>query len=339
MAKGEKQPEKGKIKDSPITAVMISIGLAFVGLAIAIYAINNLNLRFGETKPIPQPIGEVQQEVGNPKETVNKFYTWYLAYEGNPLSDEAYLESELLSDGFKDEIKQTLESFDSGGFDPLLCAQDIPPEFNTGNTEVDENTATVDLEQVFPTGKRLVPIELEKTNGKWLIINVVCSEAEAQQGLGEKQTIIVYYSNAEKRPVGVTDCSLVYGTEREITSTENIFEQKLNELFKGPTEEEKEQGFSSFFSEKTADVLKEVVIEDSTAYVNLADIRNIIPSANSSCGSQQFITSVEETIKHNNRNIENVIIAINNDPKTFYEWMQIGCTEENNNCDPGPLAD
>jgi spore germination protein GerM len=338
MTEEKQKPEKQRSKNSPITAVMISVGLAFVGLAIAFYAINNLNLRLGQETPAPQPTGN-EQIVGDPAQVVTDFYSWYLAYDGNPLTDEAYKDRPELCDDYEQQIEETLASFDNGGFDPFLCAQDVPEEFAVGNAQIDGVKASVDLEQSFITGKRLIPIELEKREEDWVITNVDCAEAQAQQGLGEEQTIVVYYPNEQRKPEDVTDCSLVYGTERTIDSSANIFEKKLNELFKGPTEEEQDQGYSSFFSAETEDILQQVVVEDNIAYVDLSDIRDIIPSANSSCGSQQFIASVEETIKHDNRNIEKVIIAINGNPETFYEWMQIGCTEENNNCDPGPLAE
>ncbi len=172
-----------------------------------------------------------------------------------------------------------------------------------------------------------------------MITAVKCDEEKPQQGLDSETTIIVYFANEEKAPTDNTDCSLVYGTRRTIEDTSQIYRTKLNELFRGPTEEEKATGFSSFFSQETAEILQEVIVEGDTAYVNLTDIRDTIPSVSSSCGYQQFNASVSETLKHNNRNIENVIFAINGDPEIFYEWVQIGCTEENNFCDPGPLAE
>lgn len=184
MAENKKEETKYPEQKSPITAVMILIGLAFVGVAIAFYAINNLNLRLGQSEPTPQPTEKKEQVIKSPEETVNEFYTWYFDYiesQGNPLVNDAYMESDLLSKGFKTEVKQTLESFDGGGFDPFLCAQDVPPEFETGKADIDGSKARVDLEQVFPTGKRLIPVELEKINGQWLITNVVCPDAESQQ--------------------------------------------------------------------------------------------------------------------------------------------------------------
>ncbi len=272
-------------------------------------------------------------QVKSPQEVVEEFYSWYLGYEGNPLSSGAYKESPYLAPSFKEYLDSGYER----GADPVLCAQDIPPSFEVGEVSISGGTARVNLRQSFGPSGRIVPVELEKVEGKWLISDVFCSETkDVEEEAGETQTVILYYPNEEKTPEGVTECGLVYGTERELDAGEDLLEAKLNALFAGPTEEEQAEGYTSMFSEETEDILISVEVLEDTAYVNLKDIRNIIPSANASCASQNFIASVEETIKHD-RTVEDAIFAINSDPETFYEWMQIGCTEENNFCDPTPF--
>jgi spore germination protein GerM len=108
----------------------------------------------------------------------------------------------------------------------------------------------------------------------------------------------------------------------------------LEELFKGPTEEEKSQGYVSWFSDITKDILKSLKIENNTAYVNLEDIRQIIPNVSSSCGSAEFLAEVETTLKQFS-GVDKVIIAINGKPSVFYEW--IGCAKENDFCDEAPF--
>jgi len=328
-----KNNEKGF---SLIPIVLLSLVLAGGVLFAFNYIIRNEKpLGVSEPTATPSPV-----EVKSPQEIVEEFYTWYVSYEGNPLTDEAYVSSPYLTSGFKKDIEQTLGSFDRGGADPILCAQDIPQSFEVGKASVSGNSATVDVEQTFGTGKRLLPVELKKIEGSWLIFDVKCTEIEPQQGLGEdkesEQIVVLYYPNEERAPKGSAECGLVYGTERELVMDNGFLEAKLKALFAGPTGEEQSQGFTSFFSEETADILISVEVLENTAYVNLKDIRNIIPSANTSCGSQNFIASVEETIKHG-RAVETVIFAINGDPQIFYEWMQIGCTEENNFCDSSPF--
>jgi hypothetical protein len=77
--------------------------------------------------------------------TTKAFYTWYLGYIGgqggadrrNPLVDGAYRENPYLTEAFVAQVDETLASFDKGGADPILMAQDIPQGFmvEPGRTE------------------------------------------------------------------------------------------------------------------------------------------------------------------------------------------------------------
>jgi hypothetical protein len=142
-------------------------------------------------------------------------------------------------------------------------------------------------------------------------------------------TLLVYFSNFQL----TEDCQTVFPLPREVITDEP--KEILEELFQGPTAEEKEAGYSSWFSEETKDILLGIEFpEEGLAQVDLIDIRLIIPGANSSCGSAQFISSVEETLKQFEE-IERVLISLEGDAEAFYEWMQIGCNEENNYCGRG----
>jgi len=145
----------------------------------------------------------------------------------------------------------------------------------------------------------------------------------------------VYFANSKLNPEN--NCSLVYPVKRTISINGDPFLQTLNLLFIGPTEEEKNEGYSSVFSLDTKDILKNFDIDEKgTAYIDFYDIKNIIPKVSSSCGSQEFLSSIENTLKQFGV-INKVIYAINGEPKNFYEWIQIGCSEENNNCDNTPF--
>jgi len=152
---------------------------------------------------------------------------------------------------------------------------------------------------------------------------------------GEKTKFSVYFSNS-KLNVNIQDCSLVYPVPREVSKTLAVGQASLEELFKGPTLEEKKLGYTSFFSEATKDILKKIKIIDKVIYVDLKDIRSIIPNASSSCGSAQFLAEMTNTLKQFS-SVEKVIFAIDGNPQTFYEWLQLGCGLENNNCDIKPF--
>lgn len=117
---------------------------------------------------------EREEEVKNPREVVEEFYTWYITNESHPLSSGAYKESPYLAPGFK-------EYLDGGygrGADPILCAQDIPPTFEVGEVSISGNTARVNVRQAFGPSGRIVPVELEKMEGEWLISDVLCADVK-----------------------------------------------------------------------------------------------------------------------------------------------------------------
>ncbi len=148
--------------------------------------------------------------------------------------------------------------------------------------------------------------------------------------LGEEVVYSAYFGNSNKNP-NAENCETVYPVEREI-SGENPQRELLLKLFQGPTSEEKEDGYYSFFSKETADILKGFKVEDEIAYINLKDIRNIIPNISSSCGSQQFMAEIEQTLLQFPK-VEEVYYAINGEPETFYNWIQMGCLGDACNSD------
>jgi len=148
------------------------------------------------------------------------------------------------------------------------------------------------------------------------------------------KTIQIFFGNTAKNPNAI-DCGAVFPVNRSAPSGSD-YGETLKQLFSGPTLDETAQGYTSFFSAQTADILIKVKTIDDTAYVNLKDIRPMIPNASASCGSQEFIGEVEKTLFQDG-NIKKVMFAINGDPTPFYEWMQIGCAPSNNNCDSAPF--
>lgn len=103
-----------------------------------------------------QRVGD-EWKIGNitcafsPEGTAKAFYTWYLAYIGdpssgefrNPMVDKAYQDSGFLSE----EFIQELDKYTSDGIpaDPVLMAQDIPHDFSV-DPWVEEGTAVVHLQ-------------------------------------------------------------------------------------------------------------------------------------------------------------------------------------------------
>jgi spore germination protein GerM len=137
-----------------------------------------------------------------------------------------------------------------------------------------------------------------------------------RQGLGERDAA----------------CSQVAAVARQVPRTQGVARAALQELFRGPTPEEREAGYRSWFSDSTRAILKDVRIADRTAYVDLHDLRQLIPGATSSCGSAEFFAQVEATLAQF-PTVDRVILAIEGQPRLFYDWMDMECDETNDYCD------
>lgn len=147
--------------------------------------------------------------------------------------------------------------------------------------------------------------------------------------------MVVYFGNEQLNPNG--ECDSVYPVSRGVYRAGKSPLVLLRQLFAGPTAEEKAEGYTSFFSAATKDSVRGVALRDGTAYVNLADIREMIPNASSSCGSASLLAQIEETLTQL-PGIDRVIIAIEGDTQTFYDWIQVGCGPENDDCDNEPFS-
>lgn len=128
-------------------------------------------------------------------------------------------------------------------------------------------------------------------------------------------------------------CGSVFPVKRSVLKSKFSIELVLQSLFLGPTLEEKERGYSSYFSEKTKNVLRDVQIDSETSllYIDLKDLRRIIPGVSSSCGSAEFLSQVDHTLKQFS-DYDRVIFAINGDSKLFYQWINEPCDKHNDNC-------
>jgi spore germination protein GerM len=167
---------------------------------------------------------------------------------------------------------------------------------------------------------------------KTLILLLLLFLAPATFGQSQ-QTIKLYFPNT-KQDHG--DCGAkVYPVKRTIPRTTAVARTALEQLFAGPTEQEKTAGYYSDFSEATKLLLISVNVKKRAAYVNLSDPTSMPTMGNftTSCGGSNFFGQVESTLKQF-PTIRTVFFAIKGDPSLFYDWMQIGeCPKELKDCD------
>lgn len=163
-----------------------------------------------------------------------------------------------------------------------------------------------------------------------LLLFCTFGSVNAQQ---QTMKIKLYFPNSKfDKP----DCSVpVHPTIRTVAKTNAVAKAALEQLFTGPTREEKVKGFYSDFSEDTKSLLISVNIKNRSAYVNLRDLTGTTSIGNftTSCGGSNFFGQVENTLRQFST-IRKVFFAFEGDPSHFYDWMQIGeCPKELRNCD------
>lgn len=168
----------------------------------------------------------------------------------------------------------------------------------------------------------------------WRLAAVALCVAAAAP-LAAATSLRVYFNHAGLAATP-TDCAIVFERRREVPSTEAVATAALNQLFAGPTEAEREAGYRSPFSATTAGLLKRVFVEHGTAYVDLNDPRALLPGATSSCGAAEFNAAIERTLRQFST-VRRVILAIDGEPRGFYEWMGETCDLSNDHCDAAPF--
>jgi hypothetical protein len=148
--------------------VILGVGLAVVALSVlAVLAVSGPAFLYNAQ-------AQVTDEV-LPEQVVTGFYDWYLGAIDlqagrNPLVDRAYRSSQFLSEDFVARVDDLLDSFERGGYDPFLLAQDVPTEVEVGEAVVSGDIAQVLVETSFEGHAILVT--LRRVNGVWKIDDV-----------------------------------------------------------------------------------------------------------------------------------------------------------------------
>lgn len=172
----------------------------------------------------------------------------------------------------------------------------------------------------------------------WLVVAAAaCAVGDSAAATSATTRLLVYFSN-DRLARDPADCSAVFPVPRTVPKTSGVATAALHQLFAGPTPQEREAGYRSFFSAATAGLLQGVRVRNGTAYVNLHDLRDTLSGATSSCGAAEFQSQVERTLRQF-PTVRRVIYAIEGEPRTFYEWMNEACGPANDDCDAGPFRD
>ncbi len=135
-------------------------------------------------------------------------------------------------------------------------------------------------------------------------------------------TVFVYVDGPV--PEGEIDGPLL-GLPRPVPDTADALSFAILQMLAGPTPPERAARLlSTWFSERTAGMLREVTLRDGFAVVDFEDFRSIIPNAVGSAGSMMLLRHLEATV-FQFPEVQRAEFRINGDCDELMAWLQIGC--------------
>ncbi len=152
-----------------------------------------------------------------------------------------------------------------------------------------DQTGTLVLMKDNPSGlpendaEIIIPVRLTKTEGTQLSL---------------------FFGNTAQNP-DLQDCQLVYAAQRVVPATSAVARAALEELFKGPTEEEKNAGF--FTSIPDGVKIQKLIIENGVAMVDLS--AELDRGIGGSCRVLAIRSQIERTLKQFS-SVNSVVLSI-----------------------------
>ena len=161
----------------------------FVGVSMA------LSVVVAGCGPVPVSSATLESTPASPEQVVESFYAWYLDDTGNVLSGGAYRASEHLTGELVQQVDGIVASFDRGGYDPFLCAQDVPARFTVDELVASDEEATVVVHEIWNPGTEFesvldIAVTLRMVDGVWKIAHVACSVPEPVSPMPEGPVIV-----------------------------------------------------------------------------------------------------------------------------------------------------
>jgi hypothetical protein len=244
--------------------------------------INNTNLNANNTNAAPGEINvkvdslKAGDTVTNPLTITGSARTWYF---------EASFPIKLL-----DETGKEIAATPAQAQGDWMTSDWVPFKAILNFTSAKDQKGTLVLMNDNPSG---IPEKQEKF------------EIPVQIKATDTIAVKVFFGSETKNP-GATDCKKVFPVERQITKTTATAKASLEELLKGPTQEELDQKY--FTSINSGVKLQKITIKDSIAYADFDE--TLEKAVGGSCRVAAIASQITETLKQFS-SIKNVVISIN----------------------------
>lgn len=147
--------------------------------------------------------------------------------------------------------------------------------------------------------------------------------ADTDTGAGSgPESVDVYFTNLDRGDIGE-----VFPVTRPVRD-DDLPLAALQELLAGPTDAEEADGYSSWFSDETADVLRSLDIVEDVAVVDFdTDLPDIIPNASTSAGSIALLAELDTTLEQFPQ-VAAARYSLEGDRTAFYEWLQLAAPDD-----------
>jgi spore germination protein GerM len=144
----------------------------------------------------------------------------------------------------------------------------------------------------------------------------------------QSHDIQVFFTNLDLGEAGE-----VHPVDRT-TDDDDLPAAALGELLAGPTAEERDEGYSSWFSPETAELMNSMRIVEGTAHVDFdSTLPSVIPNASTSAGSLTLLAELDATLEQF-PDVTETQYALDGDVDAFYEWLQLAPPDRPDDAEP-----
>lgn len=117
-----------------------------------------------------------------------------------------------------------------------------------------------------------------------------------------------------------SDCAAVTPVVRRVQSP-RVLSGAIEALLAGPTAEERQAGYDSWFSEEVGWGLASVSVTDGVARIDFTEDSPRIPNASTSCGSMALLAQLDSTATQF-PTVDRAVYSLGGDIRAFYHWLE-----------------
>ena len=133
------------------------------------------------------------RSVPGPEKVTKDFYQSWVNQKESPLASKFYQNHVNLTKRLEDNIQETIDSFDKGGADPILCAQDKPQNMSFELISKTDERAIVKIYEDFGGNSQIIKAGLVKNVDGWLIDEIICSNKTSEEVSTDESNLVGDY--------------------------------------------------------------------------------------------------------------------------------------------------